>query len=109
MASTCGQPPLVQHASSFAFSCDGNVVLTGVHWKGWGEAQATGTGTLVLTGNHCVPDCASAPRYLYTARIVASQVALCGKRRVYGLLTVYLAQPDYRGERRLSVRLGSCV
>ena len=64
--------------------------------------------TLSLAGG-CVPDCASAPRYQYQARVVASEVALCGSPRVYGLLTAYLGQPDFRGDRVLRERLVACV
>lgn len=109
MASTCGQPPLLQRPATFSFSCDANVVFTHVRWQHWGEATATGTGTLYLIGNNCIPDCARAPRYRYPVRIVASQVAYCGSRRVYGLITAHLNTPDYRGQRTLSNRLVSCV
>jgi hypothetical protein len=109
MPTTCGLPPLTQHPSTFSFSCDGNVVFKQVHWQGWGGRTATGSGDLYLIGNECIPDCASAPFYVYPVRVVASQIARCGKRRVYGLVTAYLSEPDYRGERELSQRLGSCV
>lgn len=109
MPAACGLPPFRQHPSTFAFSCDANVVFTGVHWQHWGEATATGTGTLNLAGE-CNPDCASAPRYQYAARIVVSQIALCGSRRVYGIATAYLTERDYRGQKVLhGPRLVSCV
>lgn len=105
----CGQPPLRQHPSTFAFSCDANVVFTGVRWQHWGTATATGIGVLNLVDG-CIPDCASAPRYQYAARIVATSVALCGSRRVYSMLTAYLSERDVRGQKVLHApRLLSCV
>ena len=89
MATDCEDTAAVsaQHPSQFAFSCDGNVTFSGVHWQNWGQDAATGTGTLSLKGE-CVPSCSTAPVYRYPVRIVASQVALCGPggatRRIYG-------------------------
>jgi hypothetical protein len=101
-----------QHPARFAFSCDGHEAFTGVHWSNWGQDTAVGTGTLSLEGQ-CVPSCSAAPVYQYHVRLVASQVALCGPqgaaRRIYGLVTAYLSQPDYLGDRTLSARLISCV
>ena len=77
LATRCGQPPLVQRPTVFSFSCDGNVVSSGARWTNWGESTAMAMATLSLAGV-CVPDCASAPRYQYQARVVASEVALCG-------------------------------
>ena len=100
-----------QHPARFAFSCDGHTSFTGVRWQRWGDTTATGTGTLNLEGP-CNPNCAAAPVYQYPARIVASQIALCGPqgsaRRIYGVITAHLARPDIDGERTLSARLMSC-
>lgn len=107
----CGLPPLVQHPSTFAFSCDGNVVFMNVHWQHWGQATATGSGTLSELADGCTPDCASAPRNHYAARIVASQIVLCGPRRVYSTITAYLNERDARGQNVLSgprFMTGSC-
>lgn len=112
LASTCGQPPLVEHPSVLTFSCDGAVAFKNAHWSGWGQQTATGTGTAYLEGN-CIPDCASAPVYTYSVRLVASQIALCGSaghtRRVYGLVVANFSRPDFKGQRTLSERLLSCV
>jgi hypothetical protein len=101
-----------QRPPSFAFSCDGHTTFNSVRWSNWGQASATGTGTLDLEGR-CTPSCSTAPLYRYAVRIVASQVALCGRqghaRRVYGLVTAYLGQPDISGAKKLSRRLESCT
>lgn len=108
MPARCGQPPLVQRPSVFSFSCDANVVFTSTRWMHWGESTATATATLNFPGD-CIPDCASAPRYQYQARVVASEITPCGSRRGYGLLTAYLTQTDFRGDKVLRSRLLACV
>jgi hypothetical protein len=109
MATTCGQPPLEQKPSTFGFSCDGNAGFPGVKWRDWGGSAASGSGTYMLAGD-CIPDCASAPRYEYRARIVATEVAFCGHRRVYAVVTAYLDHRDFRGDRVVrGPRLVSCV
>ena len=108
VATTCGEPPFVERPAELSFSCDGNVVFKDVRWGTWGGAQAHGSGTLYLIGNECVPNCAEAPRYQYPVRLVASEIAVCGSRRVYGLVTAYLTEPDYMGKRSLSNRLQRC-
>jgi hypothetical protein len=111
MPAECGLPPLVQHPATFAFSCDGNVVFTDVHWQHWGEATATGSGTLSELADGCTPDCASAPRDKYAVRIVASQIVLCGPRRVYSTITAYLNERDVRGQTEVAgprFMTGSC-
>jgi hypothetical protein len=108
MASTCGQPPLVQHPVVFPFSCDGNVVFRGARWSDRGRSTATATVTANIVGD-CVPDCALAPVYRYRARVVASQVAFCKSRRVCGLLTAHLDHRDVRGVKVLRSRLVACI
>jgi len=109
MPAACGQPPYLQHPSRFAFSCDGNTIFTTVHWQHWGESSATGDGTLSMLSDGCIPDCATAPRNQYAARIVASDIIFCGTRRIYSTLTAYLAEPDSQGHRVLSApRVTSC-
>ena len=80
-----GAGPYVAHPKEFAFSCDGNVVFTNVHWSRWGSPVAHGTATLWLVTS-CTPNCAQAPRHKYLAKITASNIVYCGKRPVYGTI-----------------------
>jgi len=101
-----------QHPSSWGISCDGNVVVMGVHWQNWGANEADGHGTIAIAGP-CNPSCSTAPSYRYPVRVVASQIALCGSaghtRQIYGRITEYLSRPDIRGDRQFTQTLQSCV
>jgi hypothetical protein len=103
-----GGPPFEQRPSNFAFSCDGGRVFTRVRWSTWGRATAAASGVAGIQGP-CTPSCSLAAEYRYHVKIVASQIALCGRRRVYGLITAYFNGRDIDGDRSLTHKLGSCV
>ena len=54
--------------SSFVLTCaDANDALTALHWVGWADNQAFGTGTEKV--NACTPDCANGKLVSYQALI----------------------------------------
>jgi hypothetical protein len=109
-ASTCGQPPLLQHPTEISISCDGNVVLQHLRWSNWGTGTASGTGSIDIGGG-CVPNCAQQPVYTYPVTIRVNEIATCpDNRRVYGLLVATITKgTDFRGQRTFSDRLVACV
>jgi hypothetical protein len=84
-ASTCGQPPLLQHPTEISISCDGNVVLQHLRWSNWGTGTASGTGSIDIGGG-CVPNCAQQPVYTYPVTIRVNEIATC-PRQPSGLWT----------------------
>jgi hypothetical protein len=89
-------------------SSAGALLVFFLQLRGFRGRRATGTGVLTLVDG-CTPDCASAPRHQYAARIVVSRVVRCGSRRVYSTITAYLKERDVRGQDVLHApRLARC-
>lgn len=66
---------------------DGNTVLKGMIWSGFGSAAAQGKGTFVT--NTCEPNCAAGKDVSYQVKVKATGALNCkGGLRVYGKLAL---------------------
>ena len=90
----CG--PLVSAPKTFVITCaDANYELAGLHWRAWGSAKATATGS--ARANDCTPNCAAGHFHAYAMTAVADKLARCGKARYYARLTVVYAGARPKG------------
>lgn len=66
---------------------DGNTVLKGLSWSGFGSATALAKGTFVT--NTCEPNCAAGKDLSYAVKLKATGMLKCkGGVRVYGKLAL---------------------
>lgn len=103
----CGSLSPLERPSQIAFSCDGGVLFSDIHWSEWGGARASGNGTADLV-NRCEPNCAEAQRYHYSAQLTATQPLYCGPQRIYSEVDIELSEPDFDGEERLRASIQGC-
>lgn len=83
----CDPDSRVKRPSSFVLSCaDGNEVLEGLTWRGWGENEAVGAGEVVTNG--CSPSCAEGKDISFPVRVVADQLVEDEAAATYRRLTV---------------------
>lgn len=101
----CG--PFVSAPATFVIACaDANYELTGLHWRGWGSAHATATGT--ARANDCTPNCAAGHFHSYRMTAVADRLMSCGKARVYDRLTITYPAARPKGIRKHDVQTLGC-
>jgi hypothetical protein len=89
--SNCG--PLASAPAELVIACgDGNYYLTGLHWRNWGTAAASATGT--AHQNDCKPYCAAGHFHTYPVRVTATKRSRCGAAVYYARLAL-----NYPGRR----------
>jgi hypothetical protein len=81
------RPQWAQHPRAFSISCDGRILVRAVRWRRWGSPTARATASIGF--ETCVPDCAHSPVHRYRATVVATALTGCGRRLVYGTVTVH--------------------
>ncbi len=94
----CG--PLVSSPRALVLTCaDANYELATLHWRMWGSATATATGTARV--NDCTPYCAAGHFRSYRVTAVADRLTRCGRARFYARITVVYprARPKDIGKR----------
>ena len=73
--------------TSIVIACaDGNYALLGLHWRRWGSATATATGTARV--NDCVPYCARGHFHDYPVTVTANTLTKCGATPDYADVTI---------------------
>lgn len=83
--SNCG--PLVAAPRELTLACaDAGIALIRMHWAGWGEPTAIGTG--LVSENDCNPYCAAGHFHSYPVRATATKLTPCGRARYYAHLDV---------------------
>ena len=83
--SNCG--PLVSKPAELVLACgDGNYLLSGLAWSGWGSSTATGHGK--ARANDCTPNCAAGRFHSYAMTVTADRLTTCGKARYYARVTI---------------------
>jgi hypothetical protein len=101
----CG--PLVTAPKTFIITCaDANYELAGLHWRGWGSARATATGS--AHANDCTPTCAAGRFHTYPMTAVADRLSRCGKARYYARLTIVYPGARPKGIAKRDVQTLGC-
>ncbi len=73
--------------SQLLTSGDGSMYVRGISWSGWGNATATGTGTMEI--DNCSPNCAQGTFTGYPATITVSNLtAYGGGKQAYADMTI---------------------
>jgi hypothetical protein len=88
-----GRSEWFQHPAEFPYFCDGAAYVEKAHWRSWGGPRAKATATMneaVLTAHNSV---GTAPRSLSAVTLIASQIELCGSRRVYKSVVIRFDNP----------------
>jgi hypothetical protein len=71
---------------------DGNFWLSGITWRHWGKAEATGTAT--AHANDCNPYCAAGHFHTYPVTVTIGSLRACSGRREYTRLVIrYTTRP----------------
>ena len=71
---------------SIVIACgDGNLYLTGIHWRTWNAVTAAGSAT--AHQNDCTPYCAAGRFHTYPATVALSQPKSCKGTVVFTRIT----------------------
>jgi hypothetical protein len=77
-----------QRPASLQLTGDGTLFVSGVQWRSWGGATATGSGNAQYHG--CNPNCAEAPAHTALVSIRLSNVRACSGRHYYSSVELTL-------------------
>lgn len=101
----CG--PLVSSPAGLTLTCaDANYLLTRLHWRHWGRATATASGT--ARANDCRPDCAAGHFHAYAVTVTADRLSRCNSARYYARLTVSYTAKRPPGIAKRDVHILGC-
>ncbi|GAB2557907.1 hypothetical protein [Nocardia heshunensis] len=89
----CVAPPSAPAPDEIYIGCaTGAYILDKLKWTGWGEDQATATGTAGV--RDCTPNCAAGPTTVTPVDVTVSQPQVCGYNlRIYTRVDMRYPQP----------------